>query len=219
MMVSTADWPKREHGDLVSSIRLQRHGNALSLIWKLSCGDIVVASSERWRSDFGDEQEADDVEDIFTREREFLSFWSVASSTLPYDRLADWLQPLLEKRRADRESEHSRQEMELAEANQLGLYYADDRRLHLRLLRGSVLSRTCLWSIRFKQRSQTDRFVDWVHHRPGGMEAIAADAEKMGSATLERVLLEEMLRTEQRVKKAGLASGSHRPLEFWRGEE
>ncbi len=75
------------------------------------------------------------------------------------------------------------------------------------------------WVIRFRERWELERFRDWFRCQSPRFTAWAEFLETNNAASLERMLLREMLETERRVKKAGLGGGGRRPLRFWRGDE
>ena len=76
---------------------------------------------------------------------------------------------------------------------------------------------TPFWCMRFDQNWERERVWDFVSHRTECYPAWKALFEKHDREMLERTILDEMLRTEREVKKAGLGAGGRRPLRFWRG--
>lgn len=71
--------------------------------------------------------------------------------------------------------------------------------------------------MRFDERWERERVWDFVSQRTELYHGWKALFQEQDAATLERTILDDMLRTEREVKKAGLGAGGRRPLRFWRG--
>lgn len=74
------------------------------------------------------------------------------------------------------------------------------------------------WSVTFEQNWERERVWDFVSRRTERYCEWKELFEEQHAMTLERTILEDMLRTEREVKKAGLGAGGRRPLRFWRGD-
>ena len=74
------------------------------------------------------------------------------------------------------------------------------------------------WSIAFRGRPERERLRDWLRWQGERFAEFLAFATEHGAEALEKRLIEEMFKTERRVKSEGLTAGGARPLRMWRGE-
>jgi len=72
--------------------------------------------------------------------------------------------------------------------------------------------------ITFREGWERDRFIDWAWNQAEPYAAWHEYFEQHGQKALEKRLLNEMIRKEMAVKKAGMGAGGRRPLRFWRGD-
>lgn len=69
-----------------------------------------------------------------------------------------------------------------------------------------------------RERWEQERIFDWARWQSDQYHGWKAHCDEHGAKSLEQLIMTEMLRTENAVKKAGLGSGGRRPLRFWRGD-
>lgn len=73
-------------------------------------------------------------------------------------------------------------------------------------------------TIKVREGWEQDRIYDWARWQSDRYRDWKAHCDEHGAKSLEQLIMTEMLRTENAVKKAGLGSGGRRPLRFWRGD-
>ncbi len=73
-------------------------------------------------------------------------------------------------------------------------------------------------TIKLSEKWEQDRIYDWARWQSNRYRDWKAHCDEHGAKSLEQLLMTEMLKTENAVKKAGLGSGGRRPLRFWRGD-
>lgn len=72
--------------------------------------------------------------------------------------------------------------------------------------------------MRFDERWERDRVVDWLRWQDDRFAELRQIADAEGALALERIILQGMREGEADAKRRGLSSGGRRPLRFWRGE-
>ena len=138
--------------------------------------------------------------------QEMLLFWKTELERQEEERLR------VKKERAEARRERR-------EAREITAYFRDigyaDRP-------GITLERPCddepLLTLKFSEAWERARVWDWMKWQTDHWEDWRIRIGKVGMPVVERELLEEMLHTETRIKKAGLGAGGRRPLRFWRGD-
>jgi hypothetical protein len=214
---------------LEHSVRLEQIGAIVSLIREMSCGGEVVMRTVAWSAVHEGEDIATDAYEALGAHQKNLLYWSVAALTLGEACVSDIVAPLIAKFVEDRDAERERvakqaeearrkAEEKLAAETALGFWIKTKKGRYLLNLHRGGSGTQPLWSIAFDEAWERDRFWDWIGQLEDRFAEIAAEAQKIDWADLERMLLREMLVTEQRVKKQGLGSGGRRPLRFWRGD-
>lgn len=73
-------------------------------------------------------------------------------------------------------------------------------------------------TIKLDERWEQERIWDWARWQTERYREWKAHCDEHGAKSLEQLIMTEMLKTENAVKKAGLGSGGRRPLRFWRGD-
>jgi len=113
-------------------------------------------------------------------------------------------------RRADEERRRLHEEVDL--------FLHDERGKHPRLSLESGDEHKPFFVMRFTERWERDRVVDWLRWQKGSYVAFRDLVAREGAIALEREILSAMRAFEAAAKKRGIASGGRRPLRFWRGE-
>ena len=198
----------------------------IRLVRELLCDGAPVVRMVAWNAIYANPSLAIDAYEALAHHEDRLTYWSVGATALG----EDWLNPTIsmlvedylsqraeEQVTAAREADEARRvaAKELAAATKIDLYYLVRKKMFcLTLGRGNEE----FWSIKFQEKWERDRFGDWMQRLKHRFSDFADYMTEGDRFELERLLLREMLVTEQAVKKQGLSAGGRRPLRFWRGE-
>lgn len=103
-------------------------------------------------------------------------------------------------------------------AGEITLYYYDPkgRPPALGLQRGT--QDRPFWKMRFTEKWERDRVVDWLRWQPERFSEFAEYQAEHGDLELERLVLAGMRKGEREAKAKKITSSGRRPLRFWRGE-
>jgi hypothetical protein len=172
-----------------------------------------------WATDAKDGVEAAALRDWLLADAARLAVWARTASVhgspaLDAVLLPSWLEERRERRRRralERERAREGRLVGLSRAERLGGEY-----------QVIVMARGCdrapfavLWFDRASDRDRVWDFMVRVEERWSGWRRLMLCE---GRDALEREIFSDMLRTEARVKRAGLGAGGGRPLRFWRGD-
>ncbi len=113
-----------------------------------------------------------------------------------------------------REAEAERERLH----GEVDLFVLDDRRKRPGLALESGDESEPFFTMRFSERWERDRVVDWLRWQTDSFVAFRAIVEEQGDVALERKILTSMREFEVASRKRGITSGGRRPLRFWRGE-
>lgn len=211
----------------VASLAIEVEGTTVRIVRRISCGEAMVAQQIGWSMDCGDAARCRDVHEAVLERSEDVAFWFTGAIAFGRDwadtRIGAVVACFLQKRMAEAEAdERARSKarldaIEKAEQHKIGIYFLERKGRYLIALQRRGPNMPELWTIAFDESWERDRFLDWFRWQKERFETLVASVGTIPATDLERDLLEEMLRTEQAVRKAGLGAGGRRPLRFWKG--
>lgn len=206
------------------TVSLAGDGHDLELVRNLVSAGAVVVRTICWSRRHRDRDDAADCYGWLIEQGDRLSFFAVASLTFGRGWLSQTVDEGVVVMRARRAHEFEVEAQLIArfdeaarKAGEINAYYREhEGRRVLALERASA--KRPLWTIAFKDAWERERFWDWLKWQRPRFEELAALAAGLPPLELERRLLNEMLATENAMRKRGLGAGGRRPLRFWRGE-
>lgn len=211
----------------VASLAIEAEGTTVRIVRRICCGDATVAQQTAWSMECGDAARCHDVHEAMLEGSDDLALWFAGATAFGRNwadaRIGAVVARLLQKRVAEAEAdERARSKarldaIEKAEQQRIGIYFRERKGRHLIVLQRRGPDMPDLWTIAFNEAWERDRFLDWFQWQGKRLETLVASIGTIPATDLERDLLEEMLRTEQAVRKAGLGAGGRRPLRFWKG--
>ena len=204
-----------------ADLRTEAEGACVSIRRELRRGDEVLAEHVAWRRMVVDGSE-DDLFDAIGSLGAGLAFACEAADALPPGYVDALLDGLIEKAVARRREEEAEAAEALAEAEreerasrEIHVFFrGDGKKPSVEMKRGD---QKAFFKLRFGAEWERERFWDWLKWQTDRYDTFERQVADLGIEPVRTMLLNEMLVTEQRVKKLGLGAGGRRPLIFWRG--
>lgn len=204
-----------------ADLRIGSEGACVSIRRELRQGVDVLAEQVAWRRVVVDGSE-NDLFDAVGSLGAGLAFACEAAGSLPPGFVDALLDGLIEEAVVRRRQDEAEAAEALAEAEreerarrEIHVFFRGDRKKpSVEMRRGD---QPAFFKLRFGAEWERERFWDWLKWQTDRYESFERQVVDDGIEAVRTMLLNEMLVTEQRVKKLGLGAGGRRPLIFWRG--
>lgn len=175
-----------------------------------------VVSSPLWRRAFSKKQDAQSRFQWMLARQDRWAIWARLARVIGPEDLETMMAA---EAAADAEAAEKARQRAHDEALDLATIYMEaveqDRSFQITMQRGR--RGEPFFRMRFAKEAEQDRVWDWVRWSGHAYHRWAEIFDRKGHLALEKVILEDMLKEEHRVKAAGLSAGGRRPLRFWRG--
>jgi hypothetical protein len=191
----------------------------IRLVRCLRSGGEQIMTRTVWSHAIEDQAEAEGRQAWLLSNAEHLTEWGRTAAILGPEALTKILEAKWNAELLRIEDERRKAEKEARDAETIWLTQ-DDVGPHERpaiVMRQGRHSEPFL-TIKLREEWEQARIFDWARWQSHRYHDWKEHCVEHGQESLERLMMTEMLKTENAVKKAGLGSGSRRPLRFWRGD-
>jgi hypothetical protein len=195
--------------------------STISLVRQIRVAGEQILTAAVWTQTLEDPAEARERYDWLRSNGKLLTEWGRTATILGEEVLSSALDAAWQAELVRREVEHRSVEEEKREAETIWLMQDEVGRAERPaiVMRMGGRSGEPFLTIKLDERWERDRIYDWAQWQSERYREWKEHRDAHGEESLERLIMTEMLRTENAVRKAGLGSGGRRPLRFWRGDE